>query len=283
MSYQYAQTGPPFNFLGHLSESQKEAFAAWVKESTAELPKVQTFHQIRAQQLRKTAGMLEAFYGDAGLGPSFVKESWTPSADGHFPYAFRNDHEPAMVVGRVKEFFRSKLVSIDDAVFQMNQVRTLIERHEDLAQYSREGVDKVPALMNRLETLFGQPEYQAALVKDKSDQYQGKPRFRVHQLDDPTPWERDTRSGRTPRYAAANDTSSLGTRLTVQALHDSAAASIPIQVPQNYPVSPDLENRLNKPGTTPPLLDRAEAGWDTFVLKAKAAGNAVMGKPQADE
>lgn len=201
-SYTYALTGPPFNFLGNLSESQKNAFTDWVNDQTPQLPQVQTFHQIRAQQLRKTAGMLEAYYASGAapddLAPTFVKDSWKPSAQGHFPYAFRQDHEPAVVVGRIKEYFRSRLVTQDDSVFHMNQVRGMIEKQEDLAQYSNEAATRVPDLMDRLETLFGQPEFQAVLVKDLSDQYQGAPRFRVHQLDDPTPWERQVRTGFSP-------------------------------------------------------------------------------------
>lgn len=202
MAFIYAQTGPPFNFLGHLSETQKNAFTAWVTKQTASLPQVQTFHQIRAQQLRKTAGMMEKYYASSAppdsLAPSFIKDSWKPTDGKHFPYSFRNDHEPAMVVSKVKEYFRSRLVSQDDAVFHMNAVRVQIEKQEDLAEYSNEGMTKVGTLMNRLETLFGQPEYQAALVKDISDQYQGQSRYRVHQLDDPTPWERATQSSMSP-------------------------------------------------------------------------------------
>lgn len=202
MAFVYAQTGPPFNFLGNLSETQKNAFTTWVNKQTGQLPQVQGFHQIRAQQLRKTAGILEKYYASNAvpdtLAPSFIKDSWKPSTAGHFPYAFRNDHEPAMAVARVKEVFRSRLVTQDDAVFHMNHVRVQIEKQEDLAQYANEGTTKVTELMNKLETLFGQPEYQAALVKDISDTYQGEPRHRVHQLDDPTPWERATRSSISP-------------------------------------------------------------------------------------
>ncbi len=202
MAYEYAQTGPPFNFLGNLSETQKDAFSTWVTAQAATLPPVCTFHRIRAQQLRKTAGLLEKYYASGAapdpLAPSFIKESWKPDDAGHFPYAFRYDHEPAMVVAEVKEHFRSKLVTMDDGVFHLNQVRVLIEKQEDLAQYASEGQAKVASLMDRLETLFGQPEYQATLVRDRTDQYQGEPRFRVHQLDQPTAWERATRSGVSP-------------------------------------------------------------------------------------
>jgi hypothetical protein len=185
-----------------MSESQKNAFTAWVNTASQALPQVQVHHQVRAQQLRKTAGMLEAYYASGSapenLNPSFKKEPWTPTGPTYFPYAFRNDHEPSVVVGNIKKHFMSHLVHQDDGVFHMNQVRCQIERHEDLAQHANDGVKKVPALLNRLTVLFGKPEYQAALVHDISDLYKGQPRFRVNQLDDPTPWELDTRSGYSP-------------------------------------------------------------------------------------
>jgi hypothetical protein len=185
-----------------MSETQRNALAAWVTKHSASLPQTQLHHQIRAQQLRKTAGMLEKFYQSSTppdqLAPSFIKEAWKPSADKHFPYAFRNDHEPAMVVSKVKEYFRSKLVTMDDAVFHMNAVRVQIERQEDLAQYASEAQTKIPELMNKLNTLFGQPEFQNVLVRDITDQYKGEARFRTHQLDDPRAWERDTKSGHSP-------------------------------------------------------------------------------------
>lgn len=190
----YSNVGPPFNFLGNMSESQKEAFTSWVNANTSQFPDIQVFHQIRAQQMRKTAGMLEKYYAGA-LAPTFIKETWTPAAEGHFSYVYRQDHEPAMVVGRIKEYFRPQLVAQDDAVFAMNQARTLIEKSEDLAQYASEASAKINQLMDSLEVLFGSPEYQAALVKDKSDLYRGEQRFRTFQLDPPTQWERDTGPG----------------------------------------------------------------------------------------
>lgn len=202
MAAVYALPGPPFNFLGHMSETQKNAFTTWVNKSKASLPATQLHHQIRAQQLRKTAGMLEAYYRTSAppdpLTPTFVKESWKPSAETHFPYAMRNDHEPSVVVGKVKEYFRSRLVHMDDAVFHLNGVRTQIEKQEDLAQYASEAQTKVGELMTKLESLFGQPEYQAVLVKDLSDQYMGQARYRTHELDDPTAWERSIRTGSSP-------------------------------------------------------------------------------------
>ena len=206
----YALPGPPFNFLGNLSETQHNALTTWVNGNTPTIPKVQTFHQIRAQQLRKTAGILETFYASGQapdkLAPTFIKASWKPPTGGHFPYGFRLDHEPAVVVGKVKEYFRSRLVTQDDGVFHMNQVRGMIEKQEDLAQYQNDASTKVPQLMSRLLTLFAKPEYQAVLVKDISDQYQGEARYRTAQLDNPTAWERQTRTGHSPTSSATAST-----------------------------------------------------------------------------
>ena len=200
MATKYAQTGPPFHFLGNMSETQKNAFSAWVTSQSAELPATQVFHQIRAQQLRKAGGMLEQFHAQAAvpLAPSFIKETWKPDETGHFTYGYRNDHIPAMTVSHVKDYFKSKLVHMDDAVFFMNHLRAQVEKHEDQAQYVNEGVTKVPALMSRLTQLFGKAEFQGCLVKDISDLYKGQPRFRVNQLDPPTPWELDTRGSNSP-------------------------------------------------------------------------------------
>lgn len=193
MANSYAHVGPPFNFLGNLTESQKGAFQTWVTGQLSAQPAAQIHHQVRAQQLRKTAGLLERFYATAAtpLAPSFRKAAWQPGPDGHWAYAFRNDHLPAMTVQKIKGFLRFKLERLDDAVFHLNFLRNQIERQEDLAQHANDAADTVPKLQARLETLFGQPEYQAALVKDQTDLYKGQPRFRVHQFDEPTIWEKE--------------------------------------------------------------------------------------------
>lgn len=198
MGYKYAKTGPPFHFLGHFSESQKEAFKKWIDARAQNFPAIQEHNQIRAQQLRKLAGILEKHYQDGEqLGPSFQKEAWQPGPEGHTHYAFRDDHQPMVVMSQIKDKFQDQLQRQDEAVFHMNQVRVLIERHEDTAQVAKEAPTEVQQLWAQIETLFTQPQYQAVLVKDKTDTY-GKdaagnpaPRFRVHQLDEPTPWERD--------------------------------------------------------------------------------------------
>lgn len=88
-----------------------------------------------------------------------------------------------------------------------------------------------------------------------------------------------------PHYAAAQDTTSLGTRLTIQALRDSPSSGVMLNVPNNYPVSPDLEDRTSTPNnTTLPLADQVKSGLNTFVEKTKLAYHAVRGdKPQSDE
>lgn len=200
MSYKYALPGPPFNFLGNFSETQRDNFKSWVNARTANFLAIKLHHQIRAQQLRKTAGILEKFYAEAPkyndqkLTTTFLKPAWQPGANGHFSYVYRNDHLPMVAVSKIKDLFREQLQRDDEGVFFMNHVRNLIEGHEDAAQFasdvqSDKNVDNLQTLLQRIDSYFGQPDYEAALVKDKTDLYKGQPRFRVHQLDEPTIWE----------------------------------------------------------------------------------------------
>jgi hypothetical protein len=192
MAVTYAKIGPPFDFLGNFSESQKNAFSSWVTARSANLPAIQLFHQVRAQQLRKSAGMLEHFYATSNIEPlatAFVKEAWQPGPNGHWAYAFRNDQIPAQTVSEIKKHFRYLLERQDEAIFHMNHLRNQIESSEDKAQYANEAPVTVAALMDRVEALFTQPEYQAALIRDLSDKYQNQPRYRSSQMDPPTPWE----------------------------------------------------------------------------------------------
>lgn len=188
-AYKYARSGPPFNFLGHFSESQKKALQDWVTSKQENFAPIQVHHQIRAQQLRKSAGLLEKFYAennDEKLETSFRKEPWVPGPDGHNIYAFQEDHTPMLHVSKVKSYMQDQLQRHDEAVFHMNHIRTLIEKAEDNAQYASEASDNVTAAMQAIEDLFNQPRYQAVLVKDVSEE----PLFRVNQLDDPTPYEK---------------------------------------------------------------------------------------------
>jgi hypothetical protein len=96
----------------------------------------------------------------------------------------------------------------------MNQVRGMIEKQEDLATYQNVAITKVPQLMTRLVTLFQKPGYEAVLVKDQSDQFQGQSRFRTSQLDAPTLWERQTRIGHSPTSSATASTPTTTTTST---------------------------------------------------------------------
>lgn len=192
MADSYARVGPPFNFLGHMSESQKDAFKGWIDSKQGNFAPIQQHHQIRAQQLRKTAGLLEQYYQqyhEESLAPTFRKETWQPGPDGHFNYNYRDDHAPSMTVSKIKDNHREMLNRQDDAVFAMNHIRSMIEAYEDNAQQASESSGVVATLLQNLENMFSEPQYQAVLVKDKTDLFEGVARFRTSPLDPPTPWE----------------------------------------------------------------------------------------------
>jgi hypothetical protein len=198
-TYKYAQAGPPFNFLGNFSETQRDNFKKWIDARKANFPAIALHHRMRAQQLRKTAGILEAFYAnpqlnDQVLTTTFVKPAWQPGANGHFNYAYREDHLPMITVSKIKVLFKEQLQRDEEGVFFMNHVRNIIESHEDNAQFANDAqsvnnTDNLKALLASIDTYFGQAIYEATLVKDQTDKYKGQPRFRVHQLDEPTIWE----------------------------------------------------------------------------------------------
>jgi len=210
VAYKYAYSGPPFNFLGHFSKTQWDAFQKWVSTHTGNFPDVQFHYQMRAAQMRKTAGLLEKFYGstpaplagpsaaaltnDEALTPTFLKDVWKPGPNGWFGYTFRNDHLPMVAMSGIKDYLKEPLQRQDDGVFQMNYIRSRIEKTEDSAQKMNEAQVGVQALLTKINGYFSKPEYQAALVDDQSDTYSGGPRFRVNQLDAPTQWELEQRS-----------------------------------------------------------------------------------------
>jgi hypothetical protein len=197
MAYKYAKVGPPFNFLGHFSASQKNAFKDWVTARTDNFKAIQFHHQMRAQQLRKTAGVLEAYYktkNDQTLSPTFEKAAWQPGEQGHFNYAPENDHLPMVTMGKIKARFKEQLQRDEEAVFHMNHLRYIIEKHEDAAQFTKDftdsnAKDNLNQLLADIENQFAQPEYQAVLVDDVKNLYKGEPYFRVHTADKPTRWE----------------------------------------------------------------------------------------------
>lgn len=185
----YAKVGPPFNFLGHQNKSQYASFKNWVNQETSGQKDASTFYRMRAQQLRKSAGMLEACY-QGSLSPSFQKEVWKPGPDGHFGSPVQDDHRPMVAMSEVKGYLRKKLQVQDEAVFFMNRVRTIIERTEDAAQYALESVEKLPELLTAIDSMYNEPRYSKSLIKDQEEQYEGEPLYRANTLDPPTAWEK---------------------------------------------------------------------------------------------
>lgn len=197
--YKYALTGPPFNFLGHLCETQKTAFWKWLDKRTPWQSDISEWYRIRAHQLRKTAGLLEEYYTSKypdiqeseALSATFQKDPWKPGTQGHFTYINRNDQEPAVTVSRIKDRYVHMLQKDDEGVFWMNWLRTQIELNEDKATFHKEAPSDVVKLKTDLDGLFNQPEYENVLVKNESDKYKGEPRFRINPLDEPTIYEKE--------------------------------------------------------------------------------------------
>src|SRR5271157_3117791 len=185
--YRYAYSGPPFNWLGHVAESQWNAFQSWynngvpnegVTYTTASDPDswtaTQRHYQIRAQQLRKTAGALEQFYAttnDEKLAPTFSKDAWQPPASGYSQYVHRNDQLPMVAMGQIKVYLKERLQRQDDAVFFMNHIRNIIEKMEDKAEYAADAPSSVADSIAKINGYFTLPAYSAVLVKDQSDVY----------------------------------------------------------------------------------------------------------------
>ncbi len=208
-AFKYAYPHPPFNFLGRFTLTQWNAFQAWCAAREGNFPGITQFYQMRAQQLRKTAGILEHHYSnqnDQTLAPTFVKELWAPGPHGHFNYGINNDdHLPMVLMSRIKSKFKDMLQRDEEAIFAMNQIRCLIEKHEDIAQHNHDFTQPpdnststssdnpytLKPLLAKINSLFGKPEYVAVLVDDinPSRMYKGEPYYRVHQAEDPTQWE----------------------------------------------------------------------------------------------
>lgn len=205
MAFKYAYSHPPFNFLGRFTLSQWKSFQAWVALRQGNFPAISQFHQIRAQQLRKTAGLLEQYYStqnDQSLSPTFSKELFAPGANGHFSYHHDDDHIPMVMMGRIKTRFKEMLQRDEESVFAMNQVRCLIEKQEDAAQdnydftqpsnsKTNDNPQTLQPLLDKINSLFSKPEYVSVLVDDVNaqNQYKGQPYYRVNQADTPTQWE----------------------------------------------------------------------------------------------
>jgi lysozyme len=155
----------------------------------------QLHYQIRAQQLRKTAGALEQYYqtlNDDQLAATFSKAAWQPPTTGYFQYAHRDDHLPMVAMGQIKVYLKDRLQRQDEGVFHMNYARNIIEKIEDKAQAQFDAKTQVPNLISQINGYFALPQYAPVLVNDLSDVYPAgstTPRYRVHELDNPTTFE----------------------------------------------------------------------------------------------
>lgn len=176
----YSPSGPPFNFLGTLSETQRDALFSWVSNQPSKEESV-LWWRVRAQQFRKLGGFLSP-------APLWEKRDWQSDSKDFFAPAIKEDSDSSKCVSRIKSAFKENLQSQEELVFQSNHLKTLIEKFEDRSQTLQE--TDIPSLMDELRSYFESPEYQAILIKDTSDLYQGEPRFRVSPLDPPTPWEK---------------------------------------------------------------------------------------------
>jgi hypothetical protein len=221
--YVYGYAGPPFNFLGHMSLTQFQTFTAWVRAREKNFSAIQQHYQIRAEQLRKTAGVLEQYYStlnDETLAPTFKKEPWKPGPQGHFNYSYRDDQLPMVAMYQIKDYMKEQLQRQDDSVFQMNHLRNIIEKTEDKAEKSYQAMtatqfsnDTVESIITRINGYFSLPEYEAVLVNDQTDLYpdKGGPRFRVNQLDIPTQWEVEQATNAPAGTGASVDTREIST------------------------------------------------------------------------
>jgi len=155
----------------------------------------QLHYQIRAQQLRKTAGAMEQYYqtvNDDKLSATFTKAAWQPPQTGYFQYVHRDDHLPMIAMGKIKSYLKERLQRQDDSVFHINHARNIIEKVEDKAQYQLDAKTQIPNLISQINSYFSLPAYAPVLVKDQTDVYPAgstTPRYRVHELDPPTVWE----------------------------------------------------------------------------------------------
>jgi hypothetical protein len=198
----YSKIGPPFNFLGHMTESQKIEFYKWLDSKSSSLSDEEKWWRIKAQQFRKCSGVLEAWQVSKGSGISsqWDKQVWEPGKHGHALYTQGDDQLPSVVMSDIKELFREQLKALEESVFQMNHLRTLIEKCEDKAQYTHEAPNTLPHLKAELDSLFGRPEYQTVLVKKVDES-----KFRVSQLDEITPLERERLGGKdSPKIGEGN-------------------------------------------------------------------------------
>jgi hypothetical protein len=187
-----------------MSVTQKNTFYAWITRNNKNQVPAMTWYQIRANQLRKSAGLLERYYAteypDSStpqpMTPSFIKDEWQPGPTGHVLYINGDDVIPSINVSHLKDYFKHMLQRDDEGMFWMNWLRNHIERHEDMANMHYDAAIAVPKLQGDLNTMFSSPEFENVLVDDTKTSVVGVngvslpgPFNRTSQLNPQTAWE----------------------------------------------------------------------------------------------
>lgn len=180
-----------------MTEAQKDSLVSWDDSNRPKFLPVQEFHQARAAQLRRVAGLLAAVHSARGISAgAFQKEPWQAPDTGYFPPNSKNDRGPAASMTAITDRYQEQLEVYDAAHFRLNFVRVQVEAHEDLAQEAADADSFLTVKFADLERQFQDPNYAGVLVRT-SDTWAPEgsglapePRHRVHPLDPPTLWER---------------------------------------------------------------------------------------------
>lgn len=155
-----------FDFLGTLTESQKRALVSWVRSQYSNDDSIQDFHKVRAAKLRRTSGLLNAYYKQFGIESTFTKDIYKEPIGGQPLLEDKDDRWPAKIVSDLKENFLPELKRYDEAQFQLNNVCVQIERAEDDAHFRSLSHDESENLIQRLENLFSDDRYNEVLIRD---------------------------------------------------------------------------------------------------------------------
>lgn len=188
MDWNAVKLGLPFNFQGHLTSSQKKELVKWLNEQLTTTDKVRDWHSVRAAQLRRSSALLVDAHAESNLPTAYFQKEVEKVIDS-IVLLPQEDARPANDVANAKQPFLTVIQAFSEAMFQQRRLKALVELHEDLAQEQEEAKDTVSRSISDLEACFGLAHYQANLVDDESNLYEGEPYFRVHPLQKPTPFE----------------------------------------------------------------------------------------------
>jgi len=176
-----------FNFLGTLTESQKNDFISFINSYIQNLQDYKNFYKIRATQLRRSSSVLQEHLKsiDSSITPTFNKALFEEPQGGQQFVQDVDDRWPAKIVSEIKNNLIDIFKDRDDLIFQLNNVKLMIEKNEDKAQFYDDADTKLNTLIAELEKLFNDPYYDQALISDSNST-----RFRVNSLQDKTDFEK---------------------------------------------------------------------------------------------